>query len=122
MLYGPSAGDTRNAGATSLKYPSRYVGSVLALSVSISGAWKPRCDRIAEPTAACQSFSLMIVNPCPGPTMFQPIIPTGSHILEKATAVVGGVLGCGVLYATLSSSVIRDTLPYWLSCLNTSEF
>src|SRR6201990_709554 len=82
-----------------------------------SGAWKPRCDRIADPTAPCQSYGRTTVNPWPGATMFQPIIPTGSHIFENAIDVVSGVLGVGVLYATTSSSVMRDTWPYWLSCL-----
>src|SRR5258708_375271 len=115
MLYGASAGVVRKVGATSLKYPSRAAGTVPLLLVNNSGAWNPRWERMADPTAPCQSDSFTSVNPWPAPVMFHPIIPTGSHIFANASEVVSGVFGGGVLNATPSSSVIRETCPYMRS-------
>src|ERR1700730_11465772 len=100
MLYGPSPGETRNVGATFCRYVVTSEGRVVALSVRSNGAWKPRCERMAEPTT-----------PCPAPTAFHPTIPTGSHIWENATAVLSAVMGGGVLNATASSLVSRVTAP-----------
>src|SRR3989440_10711346 len=120
MLYGPSAGVFAYVGATELKYASSCGGSALALLVMSSGAWKPRCDSGAEATAACQSFSLMSVNPWPGPVIFQPTMPPGSHIFANAIAVSIGVSVGLALNATLSLFGIRHTLPYWDNCLATA--
>src|SRR4051794_25783587 len=121
MLYGPSAGVLTYVGATDLKYASTWGGSWPALLVMISGAWKPRCDSGAEATAACQSFSFTSVKPWPGPVIFQPTIPPGSHIFENASAVSIGVSVGLALNATLSLFEIRTTLPYWDRCLATAD-
>src|SRR6266478_6029090 len=121
MLYGPSAGAVRNVGSTDLKYASTLVGSVVALSVNSSGAWKPRCESGAEATAPGQSLMLTSVKPCPGPVIFQPISPAESHIFENAIAVSSGVSTGGELYATSSSFVTRITDPYWASWLATDD-
>jgi hypothetical protein len=52
------------------------------------------------------------VKPWPGPVIFQPTIPDGSHIFAKAMAVSTGVSFGGALNATMSSSVTRRTVPY----------
>src|SRR5438874_6290179 len=111
MLYGPSAGESRKNGETELKYPVRSDGSVVALLVRINGAWKPRCESGADATAPCQSFSFTSVNPWPGPVIFQPTMPIGSHILEKAIAVSGAVSVGLALNATLSLLEMRTTRP-----------
>src|ERR671919_901524 len=111
MLYGPSAGVEVYVGATDLKYPSSTGGSVFVSSVMSSGAWNPRCERGAEATAACQSFSFTSVNPWPGPVIFQPNVPAGSHILANAMAVSGAVFVGLALNATLSLFDTRTTRP-----------
>src|SRR2546430_935399 len=112
MLYGPSAGVFAYVGATELKYASSCEGSWLALAVMSSGAWNPRCDRGAEATAACQSLSLTSVNPWPGPVIFQPTMPPGSHIFANAMAVSMAVSAGLALNATLSLFEIPSTVPY----------
>src|SRR5438270_4352589 len=119
MLYGPSAGVLLYVGATELKYAPSWGGSELALLVMSSGAWKPRCDSGAEATAACQSFSLISVNPWPGPVIFHPTMPPGSHIFANAIAVSIGLSVGFALNATLSLFETRTTLPYWDSCFAT---
>src|SRR5947209_7762266 len=120
MLYGPSAGVFAYVGATELKYASSCGGSWLALLVMSSGAWKPRCESGAEATAACQLFSLISVKPWPGPVIFHPTMPAGSHILANAIAVSIGVSVGLALNATLSLLEMRTTLPYCDSCLATA--
>src|ERR1700737_43159 len=121
MLYGPPPGETRHEGATFCRYVVTSGGRVVALSVRSNWAWKPRCERMAEPTAPCQSLMLTIVKPCPAPTAFHPTIPTGSHIWENATAVLSAVMGGGVLNATASSLVRRVTAPYGCSWLTSAS-
>src|SRR3982074_2702449 len=121
MLYGPSPGETRNVGATFCRYVVTSAGRGVALSVRSKGAWKPRCERMAEPTAPCQSLMLTIVKPCPAPTAFHPTIPTGSHIWENATAVLSAVMGGAMLNATASSLVSRVTFPYGRSSLTSAS-
>src|SRR3979490_1615715 len=120
MLYGPSAGVVRNVGSTDLKYASTFVGSVPALSVNSSGAWKPRWESGADATAPCQSLMLTSVKPWPGPVIFQPTMPTGSHIFANAIAVSTGVLVGGVLKPTTSSLLTRTIVPYPASCFATA--
>src|SRR3954471_6742144 len=84
-----------------------------------SGAWNPRGDSGADATAACQSFSFTSVNPWPGPVIFQPTMPAGSHIFANAIAVSDAVSVGLALNATLSLFDTRTTLPYWDSCLAT---
>src|SRR5712672_1523720 len=100
MLYGPSAGVFRNDGETCEKYHSRSLGRVLALLVRSRGAWKPRCESGADAIAPCQSLMLTSVKPWPGPVIFQPNMPAGSHILANAIAVASGESGGGALKAT----------------------
>src|SRR5438105_6598052 len=120
MLYGPSAGESRKNGETDEKYPSRSDGSVVALLVRISGAWKPRCESGADATAACQSSMLTSEKPWPGPVIFQPNMPIGSYIFANAIAVASGESAGGALKATGSSFVTRTILPYWESCFATA--
>src|SRR4030081_2342844 len=99
MLYGPSAGVVRKVGATDWKAPASWGGSVPALSVNNSGAWKPRWESGEDATAPCQSLMLTSVKPWPGPVIFQPTMPAGSHIFENAMAVSTGESGGGALNA-----------------------
>src|SRR5437763_2846737 len=105
MLYGPSAGESRKNGETDVKNPSRSDGSVVALSVRINGAWKPRCESGADATAPCQSLMLTSEKPWPGPVIFQPNIPIGSYIFANAIDVASGAAVGGALNATGSSFV-----------------
>src|SRR3954447_16741921 len=112
MLYGPSAGVSVYDGETELRYPSSSDGNVFALFVISRGAWNPRCDSGADATAPCQSFWFTSVNPWPGPVIFQPTMPIGSHILANEIAVSAAVSVGFALNATLSLFEIRTTLPY----------
>src|SRR3954452_24389280 len=120
MLYGPSAGELRKNGETDVKYPVRSDGSVVALFVRSSGAWKPRCESGADATAACQSLMLTSEKPWPGPVIFHPNIPIGSYIFANAIAVASGESTGGALNATGSSCVTRTIRPYWASCFATA--
>ena len=49
------------------------------------------------------------IKPWPGPVMFQPIIPTGSHMRAKATLWAAGLFFNGELEAMPSSLLTRAT-------------
>ena len=107
-----------NVGVTLSMYVVTSAGKAVALSVRSKGAWKPRCERMGEPQAPCQSLLLRTVKPCPEPTAFQPTMPMGSHIWAKATATASGVNAGGASKATASLFVSRVTAPYgriWLT-------